>query len=82
MIPRHRPPFGPLSSLGLSVRSLFGSTNVRDLEEDYARFLNVPHAVWLPSARYGITRAVELVTSSDATVYCPVFNCGTFRNRA
>ena len=76
MIPRHRPPFGPLALLGLGVRSVFRSADVRNLEADYARMLNVPHAVWLPSARYGITRAIQLVTPQDGSVCCPVFNCG------
>lgn len=76
MIPRHRPPFGPLSLTRTAVRSVFSSDDVRSLERQYEQQLQVPFAVWLPSARYGITRVVQLTTGADATVFCPVFNCG------
>ena len=76
MIPRHRPPFGSAALALTAVRSLFNSGGVEQLERNYSRRLGVRHAVWLPSARYGITRTVQFHIASDAEVICSAFNCG------
>lgn len=76
MIPRHRPPFGTWNAVLSGLRSLLLRQSVSDLEAQACRLLSVQHAVWLPSARYGITRAIQCLTAPDAEVFCPVFNCG------
>lgn len=76
MIPRHRPPFGILALISTAIRSLFSSPAVAELERRYRQHLAVRHAVWIPSARYGITRSVQEQTATEAAVVCPVFNCG------
>lgn len=76
MIPRHRPPFGLLSLAKSTVRSLVDRRKISDLEHAYARWLNVDHAVWIPSARYGIARTIDAHLPNTGTVYCPAFNCG------
>ncbi|MCA9010198.1 MAG: hypothetical protein KDB01_10655 [Planctomycetaceae bacterium] len=75
MIPRHRPPFG---IFGLAKALLPGSDPccVAQLEQAYAEALCVPHAVWLPSARYGICHTLALGLSPQDQVYCPAFTCG------
>lgn len=75
MIPRHRPPFG---MFGLIKALLPGSDpcGVAQLEQAYAEALRVPHAVWLPSARYGICHTLALGLSPQDQVYCPAFTCG------
>lgn len=76
MIPRHRPPFGLASLARSAVAGLFNRRSVDDLETAYARWLQVDHAVWIPSARYGIARSIQQNLADDSTVYCPAFNCG------
>lgn len=74
MIPRHRPPFGLRTLLSVGLRSLFPQS-VESLERQYALKLGVSHAVWLPSARYGICRLLQSFLPGDAPVYCPAFTC-------
>ncbi len=74
MIPRHRPPFG-LATLAGAVIPGFGLHKAEQLEHAYARALEAPHAVWLPSARYGIFQAINLSLRLKDQVYCPVFTC-------
>ena len=81
MIPRHCPPFSSGSLLRTMFRS-FKRVSRFELEKRYARQLNVPHAVWLPSARYGITRVLQYQTKSDSPIACPVFNCGAVHHAA
>ena len=76
MIPRHRPPFGWAALACTAMRSLFGNGGIEQLEQQYKRRLNVRHAVWLPSARYGIARTIQFHMTSDAEIFCPAFNCG------
>ncbi len=76
MIPRHRPPFGPATLLSLGLRGAVSGNRVEDLERVVSDRLDVAHAIWLPSARYGITNAIQFTTASTADVYCPIFNCG------
>lgn len=76
MIPRHRPPFGLASLARSAVAGLFDRRSVEDLETAYARWLQVSHTVWIPSARYGIARSIQQQLTNDGTVYCPAFNCG------
>ena len=76
MIPRHRPPFGPMTLLAAGARTLVRTVAVEDLERAYEARLGIEHAIWLPSARYGITRSIQIACSDDVTVVCPVFNCG------
>ncbi len=76
MIPRHRPPFGSAALAGTALRSLFDSGGIEQLERQYQQRLDVRHAVWLPSARYGIARAIQFHMTSDAKIICPAFNCG------
>ncbi len=74
MIPRHRPPFGVLALLKHKLLSL-RKQNVCRLELDCAELLDVPHAVWLPSARYGICATIQHTLNEQADVFCPVFTC-------
>ena len=74
MIPRHRPPFG-IAALIKSVMPGLGPHRVEQLEQDYADKLNVPHAIWLPSARYGIWQAINFGLGVEDRVYCPAFTC-------
>lgn len=74
MIPRHRPPFGIARALGTAFRPGF-SGQKEQLEAQWAERLKVRHAIWLPSARYGIGRAIEATLSEKATVYSPAFTC-------
>jgi|GEM_PF-1233255 len=74
MIPRHRPPFR-MAALTGSMMPGFGPRSVEQLEQDYADTLNVPHAIWLPSARYGICQAIDFGLGSQDRVYCPAFTC-------
>ena len=76
MIPRHRPPFGSAALAGTALRGLFSSGGVEQLERQYQQHLDVRHAVWLPSARYGIARTLQFHMPSDAEIICPAFNCG------
>ena len=76
MIPRHRPPFGPWALFSQACRSIFQSADVDGLEQRYARQLGVAHAVWIPSARFGITAAIQQATEPKSDVVCPIFNCG------
>ncbi len=76
MIPRHRPPFGSLSLLRTVFRSWLKRADVSELECGYQESLDVKHAIWIPSARWGITRTIQLHVASSAEVVCPVFNCG------
>ncbi|MCP4787109.1 MAG: DegT/DnrJ/EryC1/StrS aminotransferase family protein [Fuerstiella sp.] len=76
MIPRHRPPFGSAALAGTALRGLFDSGGIEQLERQYQQRLDVRHAVWLPSARYGITRTIQFHMTSDAEIICPAFNCG------
>lgn len=82
MIPRHRPPFQTRSLCGSLWRSLFASVGPDAIEDCYRRQLDVRHAVWIPSARYGITRTVQKFTADDADVICPAFNCGAVHHAA
>ena len=76
MIPRHRPPFGLASLAKATVGSCLDRQTIDDLEQVYAQWLKVEHAVWIPSARYGIARAIQQNLAADGTVHCPAFNCG------
>lgn len=76
MIPRHRPPFRAFSVFGAGLRGMMGPCTVRRLEKDFETSLSVNHAIWLPSARYGITRSVQFATPHNGTVFCSAFNCG------
>lgn len=76
MIPRHRPPFGLASLARSAVAGFFNRRCVSDLETAYASWLQVDHAVWIPSARYGIARSIQQNLADNGTVYCPAFNCG------
>ena len=73
MIPRHRPPFGIARLLRELLR--LRPTRLEELEAGYADLLKCRFAVWLPSARSGICRAIEFGLSDDATVFCPAFTC-------
>lgn len=74
MIPRHRPPFG-LATLAAAVIPGFGLHKAEQLEHACAASLNAPHAVWLPSARYGIFQAINIALGLKDHVYCPTFTC-------
>jgi dTDP-4-amino-4,6-dideoxygalactose transaminase len=74
MIPRHRPPFG-LATLAGAVIPRFGLHKTEQLEQAYANAINAPHAVWLPSARYGIFQAINAALGLKDQVYCPAFTC-------
>ena len=76
MIPRHRPPFGWTALARTAVRSLFDNGGIDQLERQYEKRLDVRHAVWLPSARYGIARTIQFHMTSDAEIICAAFNCG------
>jgi dTDP-4-amino-4,6-dideoxygalactose transaminase len=82
MIPRHRPPFGSGALACTAIRSLFNSGGVDQLERQYTQRLGVKHAVWLPSARYGITRTISFHITSGAEVICSAFNCGAVHHAA
>ncbi|MEQ9410555.1 MAG: DegT/DnrJ/EryC1/StrS family aminotransferase [Fuerstiella sp.] len=82
MIPRHRPPFGTVGLLQAGIRSCFRSGSVEDLERQYRQQADVRHAVWIPSARYGITRTIQHVLPTHGEVVCPVFNCGAVHHAA
>jgi dTDP-4-amino-4,6-dideoxygalactose transaminase len=82
MIPRHRPPFGSAALACTAVRSLFNNGGVEQLERQYRQRLGVRHAVWLPSARYGITRTIQFRIASDAEIICSAFNCGAVHHAA
>ncbi|MFO0429224.1 MAG: DegT/DnrJ/EryC1/StrS family aminotransferase [Planctomyces sp.] len=75
MIPRHRPPFG-IAGLTRAMLPGSGGCHVTQLEQDYAAALGVPHAVWLPSARYGICHSLTIGLAPQEKVYCPAFTCG------
>ena len=47
-----------------------------EIEQQYQDLLGVEFAIWLPSARYGITRSIQQNVPQEGTVVCPVFNCG------
>ncbi len=49
---------------------------MEDIERLYQTSLNVGNAVWLPSARFGITNSIQLNVPKTGTVVCPAFNCG------
>jgi dTDP-4-amino-4,6-dideoxygalactose transaminase len=74
MIPRHRPPFG-LTTLAAAVIPGFGMQKAEQLEHAYEKALDAPHAVWLPSARYGIFQAINIALGLEDQVYCPAFTC-------
>ena len=74
MIPRHRPPFG-LATLAGAVIPRVGLHKAEQLEDAYAKALDAPHAVWLPSARYGIFQAINIGLGLKDQVYCPTFTC-------
>lgn len=74
MIPRHRPPFG-VAGLCRSLIPDFHLGKVELLERAYADALNSPHAIWLPSARYGIFQSITLGMDQQDHVYCPAFTC-------
>ncbi len=74
MIPRHRPPFR-LATLAAAVIPGFGEHKAEQLEDAYAKAINAPHAVWLPSARYGIFQAINISLGLKDHVYCPAFTC-------
>lgn len=57
-------------------QSLTGKASIRNIEQAFQRALNIDHAIWLPSARYGITHAISTSLPSNGIVACPVFNCG------
>jgi len=75
MIPRHRPPFG-ISTLLRTVLPGSGPSDLEQLEQDYSEALCVPHAIWIPSARYGICHALRFGTKPLDRVFCPAFTCG------
>jgi dTDP-4-amino-4,6-dideoxygalactose transaminase len=74
MIPRHRPPFG-MAAVTACMLPGFSPRCVEQLEQDYADTLNVPHAIWLPSARSGIYHAINSGLRPQDQVYCPAFTC-------
>ena len=74
MIPRHRPPFG-LATLAGAVIPGFGLYKAEQLELAYAKALDAPYAVWLPSARYGIFQAINIGLGITDSVYSPAFTC-------
>lgn len=74
MIPRHRPPFG-LPNLAAAAIPGFGLHKAEQLEHAYAATLDAPHAVWLPSARYGIFQAINIGLGLQDKIYCPAFTC-------
>ena len=76
MIPRHRPPFDAISLLNTALRCFAKRQGMEDIERLYQTSLNVGNAVWLPSARFGITNSIQLNVPKTGTVVCPVFNCG------
>lgn len=75
MIPRHRPPFGIATLLRTALPG-FRRCGLEQLEQEYARALRVPHAIWLPSARYGICHALRVGSEPADQVFCPAFTCG------
>lgn len=80
MIPRHRPPFGVLNLLQSWARTFIASLEVQQLEQWWQRYLQGPHVIWLPSARYGIARVIQQQTPADGRVFASVFNCGAVRH--
>lgn len=80
MIPRHRPPFGVLNLLQSWARTFLASPKVHQLEQSWRRYLQGPHVIWLPSARYGIARVIQQQTPADGRVFASVFNCGAVRH--
>lgn len=73
-VPRHRPPFGVAVLL---KHAAFGAKiTFADVEQQYANELEVDHAVWIPSARFGIAHAIMVATGENESVQCMAFNCG------
>lgn len=76
MIPRHRPPFSTSSLLASWLRSLRYRPDVTQLEQQWSHYLQVPHAIWIPSARYGIARTLQTAVPTRGHVFSSAFNCG------
>jgi dTDP-4-amino-4,6-dideoxygalactose transaminase len=74
MIPLHRPSFG-FSTVIASMLAGGERASVSGLEAAYAAFAGMP-AVWLPSARAGISWALRVATNAETTILAPAFTCG------
>ncbi|MCA9050392.1 MAG: DegT/DnrJ/EryC1/StrS family aminotransferase [Planctomycetaceae bacterium] len=75
MIPRHRPEFSLYELLRCGLSAALRHADAGDPETLWAERLGVQHAVWVPSGRYAVCRAVEYSLPADASVYCPAFTC-------
>jgi dTDP-4-amino-4,6-dideoxygalactose transaminase len=80
MIPRHSPPFSFRQFLAAQVGS--GPTSFESLEARIAEQLEIPHAILLPSARFGIWAGLRLSVPAGQTVATAVFNCGAVHEAA
>src|ERR1051326_6680251 len=74
MIPLQRPSFGIGTILVSAVRTP-ETRSVRAIEEAYADYMGCPSAVWLPSARAGISWALRAGMSEPIKVLTPAFTC-------
>ena len=73
MIPRHRPPYGLAAYLAAHCKPL---NSLEACEESVADVLGVPHAILLPSARFGIMAGLQVALEGPGEVATPTLTCG------
>jgi dTDP-4-amino-4,6-dideoxygalactose transaminase len=74
MIPHYSPPFGPGRVIAAWL-SPAHAPSVAELEREFARALDVPAAVIVPSVRSAILMLVKAVMQPDTTVVGPAYTC-------
>jgi dTDP-4-amino-4,6-dideoxygalactose transaminase len=80
VIPRHRPPFSVLEFLAAQIGS--GPGPLENLEAGIAEQLEMPHAILLPSARFGIWAGLKLTVPTGQAVAVPVLDCSAVHEAA
>ena len=73
VIPRHRPPFSLAEFLAAQIGS--SPDSLDKLEASIAELLEMPEAILLPSARFGIWAGLRLTVPADQAVAVPALNC-------
>ncbi|MGO9125724.1 MAG: DegT/DnrJ/EryC1/StrS family aminotransferase [Terriglobales bacterium] len=80
MIPRHRPPFSLRQFLRAQIGQAPGSSE--QWEAEIVERLEIPHAILLPSARFGICAGLRICVPAGESVVVPVFNCSAVHEAA
>lgn len=73
VIPRHRPPFSLREFLSVQIGS--GTDSLEKLEAKIAELLEMPEAILLPSARFGIWAGLRLMVPAGQAIAVPALNC-------